>query len=150
MSPEVEREEYDSIIRNFNHYLSIMEDQGHIPDHYFDECGVRQDKDVHGKVVVRSATISQESYQRSKCLSHEYQKNLHRERHQSIQAKLTEKMIAENAKHQLRIDANSEVVALICQKLQKEMIIGEEEFGEEHLEKNMHKEKHCPRVTGSR
>ena len=93
------------------------------------------DKDVHGKVVVRSATIAQESYQRSKCLSHEYQKNLRRERHQSIQAKVTENMMAENAKHQLRIDANSEVVALICQKLQKEKVIGEDEFGEECLEK---------------
>ena len=132
---KIEREEYESIIRNFNHYLSIMEEQGHIPDQYFDDCGVRMDKDVHGKVVVRSATIAQESYQRSKCLSHEYQKKLRRERHQSIQAKVTEKMMAENAKHQLRIVANSEVVALLCQKLQKEKVIGEDEFGEEHLEK---------------
>ena len=43
--------------------------------------------------------------------------------------------MAENAKHQLRIDANSEVVALICQKLQKEKVIKEDKFGEEHLEK---------------
>ena len=93
------------------------------------------DKDVHGKVVVRSATIAQESYQRSKCLSHKYQKNLRRERLQSIQAKVTEKMMAENAKHQLRIDANKEVVSLICQKLQKENVIGEVEFGELHMEK---------------
>jgi hypothetical protein len=132
---KIEREEYESIIRNFNHYLSIMEEQGHIPDQYFDDCGVRMDKDVHGKVVVRSATIAQESYQRSKCLSHEYQKNLRHERHQSIQAKVTEKMMAENAKHQLRIVANSEVVAVLYQKLQKEKVIGEDEFGEEHLEK---------------
>jgi hypothetical protein len=43
-----------------------MEEQGHIPDHYFDECGVRMDKDVHEKVVVRSTTVSQESYHHSK------------------------------------------------------------------------------------
>ncbi len=43
--------------------------------------------------------------------------------------------MAENAKHQLRIDANREVVSLICQKLQKENVIGEDEFGEVHLEK---------------
>jgi len=132
---KIEREEYDSIIRNFNHYLSIMEEQGHIPDQFFDDCGVRMDKDVHGKVVVNSAMIAQESYQRSKCLSHEYQKNLRHERHQSIQAKVTEKMMAENAKHQLRIVANSEVVAVLYQKLQKEKVIGEDEFGEENLEK---------------
>ncbi len=76
-----------------------MEEQGHIPDQYFDDFGVRMDKDVHGKVVVRSATIAQESYQQSKCLSRKYQKNLRPERHQSIQAKVTEKMMAENAKH---------------------------------------------------
>jgi hypothetical protein len=111
---KIDQEEYESIIQNFNHYLSIMEEQGHIPDQYFDDCGVRMDKDVHGKVFVRSATIAQESYERSKCLSHEYQKNLRCERIQSIQAKVTEKMMAENAKHQLRIDANREVVSLIC------------------------------------
>ena len=93
---KIEREEYDSIIRNFNHYLNIMEEQGHIPDQYFDDCGVVMDKDVHGKVVVRSAMISRESYQRLKCLSHEYQKNLCHERHQSIQAKVTKKMMVQD------------------------------------------------------
>ena len=42
-----------------------------------------------------------------KMFEHEYQKNLRHERHQLIQAKVTEKVMAENAKHQLRIDANS-------------------------------------------
>ncbi len=69
---KINRDEYENIIRNFNHYLSIIEEQGQIPDQYFDDCGVRMDKDIYGKVVVRSATIAQESYQRSKCLSHEY------------------------------------------------------------------------------
>jgi hypothetical protein len=112
-----------------------MEEQGHIPDQYFDDFEVRMDKEVHGKVVVRSATIAQESYQWSKCLSHEFQKNLHCEHLQSIQAKVTKKMIAENAKHQLRIDANREVIHIICHKLQKEDVIGDDEFGEVHLEK---------------
>ncbi len=43
--------------------------------------------------------------------------------------------MAENAKHQLRIDANKEVVSLIYQKLQKENVNGEDEFGEVHVEK---------------
>ena len=118
---KIGHDKYENIIRNFNHYLSIMEEQGHIPDQYFDDFGVRMDKDVHGKVVVRSATIAQESYQRSKCLSHEYQKNLRRERLQSIQAKVTKKMMAENAKHQLRIDANKEVVSLSVRSSRKRM-----------------------------
>jgi hypothetical protein len=83
-----------------------MEEQGHNPEQYFDDCGVRMDKDVHGKVNVRSATISQESYQRSTCLSHKYQKNLRRKHLQSIQAKITKMMMAKNAKQKLRIDAN--------------------------------------------
>ena len=44
-------------------------------------------------------------------------------------------MMAKNAKHQLRIDANGEVVALICQKLQKENVIGEDKVSKVHLEK---------------
>jgi hypothetical protein len=46
-------------------------------------------------------------------------------------------MMAENAKQQLKIDANREVVALICHKLQKQNVIGEDKFGEVHLEKCM-------------
>ncbi len=41
--------------------------------------------------------------------------------------------MAENAKHQLRIDANREVVDIICHKLQKENVIGDDKFGEVHL-----------------
>jgi hypothetical protein len=124
-----------NIIANFNHYLSIMEEQGHIPEQYFDDCEVRMDKDIHGKVVVRSATIAQESYQWSKRLSHKFQKNLHRECLQLIQAKVTKKMMAENTKHQLRINENREVIDIICHKLQKENVIGDDKFGEVHLEK---------------
>ncbi len=105
---KIEREEYENIIANFNHYLITMEEQGHIPYQYFDDCVLRMDKDIHGKVNFRSAMITQESYQGSKCLSNEYQnqKNLCHERLQSIQAKITKKMMAENAKQQLRFDAN--------------------------------------------
>ncbi len=114
-------------------YVPIFE--GSNTDQNFDECKVRADKDVHGKVVVRSTTNAQESYQWSTCLSQEFQKNLHSERLQSIQAEVTKKMMAENAKHQLRIDADREVIDIICHKLQKENVIGDDKFGEVHLEK---------------
>jgi hypothetical protein len=81
--------------------------------------------------------IAQERYQQPKCLSHKHQRNLCHKLLQSIQAKITEKMMAENAKQQLKIDANREVVALICHKLQKQNVIGEDKFGEVHLEKCM-------------
>jgi hypothetical protein len=46
-------------------------------------------------------------------------------------------MMAENAKQQLRIDANREVISLICHKLQKLNASGEDKFGEVQLEKYM-------------
>ncbi len=63
---KVDREEYENIIVNSDHYLSIMEKQGHIPDQYFDDCGVGMDTDLHEKNVVRSAMIVQERYKRPK------------------------------------------------------------------------------------
>jgi hypothetical protein len=34
---KIDRKEYKNIIAHFNHYLSIMEEKGHIPDQYFDD-----------------------------------------------------------------------------------------------------------------
>ncbi len=49
---KIDRDKYENIIRNFNHYLSITEEQDHTPDQYFDDYGVRMDKDIHGKVLL--------------------------------------------------------------------------------------------------
>jgi hypothetical protein len=61
-----------------------MDEEGHIPKEHFDLAGVQMDKDIKGNEVVRLANISQESYQRSKCLTHSHQVNLHLERLHTI------------------------------------------------------------------
>jgi hypothetical protein len=53
-----------------------MMEQGRIPEDVFDDLGFPCDKDVYGHEVLRAAGILQESYQRSKCLTHEFQINL--------------------------------------------------------------------------
>jgi hypothetical protein len=70
------RDEYDRVVESFEHFLSIMDEEGHIPKEQFDLLGVRIDKDIHGNDVIRAVNISQESYQRSKCLTHSHQVDL--------------------------------------------------------------------------
>jgi hypothetical protein len=57
----------------------LFEDQfqhGHVPDDKFDEFKFPKDEDPDGNLVRREATISQETNQRSKCLSHRHQVEL--------------------------------------------------------------------------
>jgi 3-isopropylmalate dehydratase small subunit len=54
-------------------------EQGRIPEDVFDDLGFPCDKDVYGYEVLRAAGILQESYQRSKCLTHEFQIDLRKE-----------------------------------------------------------------------
>ncbi len=56
-------DKYDTIVETFEHFLCIMDEEGHIPEEHFDLGGIRMDKDINGKDVVRAATITQESYQ---------------------------------------------------------------------------------------
>ena len=70
------QDEYDSVVESFKHFLNMMDEEGNIPKEHFDLLGVRIDKDIHGNDVIRAANISQESYQRSKCLTHSHQVDL--------------------------------------------------------------------------
>jgi hypothetical protein len=53
---------------------------GHIFEDVYDQMGIVRDRDSMGCEVMHDATISQESYQRIKCLSHEHQIHLWKER----------------------------------------------------------------------
>jgi hypothetical protein len=103
-----------------------MDEEGHIPEEHFDRPGFRTDKDIYGNDVVRSANISQESYQRSKCLTHSHQVNLRLEHLQIIKSKEIEKKTTANMKHEELVTANKLVVGLICEKLKQDGIIGED------------------------
>ncbi len=57
------RDEYDTVVETFEHFLRMMDEEGHIPEEHLDLGGIRMDKDINGKDVVMAATITQESYQ---------------------------------------------------------------------------------------
>jgi len=67
------RDKYDTVMETFEHFLRIMDKEGHIPEEHFNLCEIRMDKDINGKDVVRAATITEESYQQPKCLTHSRQ-----------------------------------------------------------------------------
>jgi hypothetical protein len=113
--------------------LEITHDEGHISEQHFDLCGFRPDIDVNGNVVSRLATIRQESQQRAKNMTHEQQIENRNEHLRSIQAKGLQKKEADNLRHQLKVEANREVVNIICKELQKAKIISDDDNGEEFL-----------------
>ena len=73
------KELYQKVFDNFTYLYSVMMDQGHILEDVFGELGFPQDRDVNGKEVLRNAGISQESQQRSKWLTHQFQIKLQKE-----------------------------------------------------------------------
>ena len=118
----------------FHHFLQAMVEQGFIPEEYFDLYGIAVDRDMNGDEVLKLATIAQESHQRSKCLTHEFQVHLRKERLLQIQRKERQRKEVVNSKHQELIDANRETVHLLNKMCQKKGLIGDSDFGEEHLE----------------
>jgi hypothetical protein len=55
---------------SFHELFEYQFQHGHIPDDKFEEFKFPQDEDPDGNLVRQDATISQESHQQSKCLSH--------------------------------------------------------------------------------
>jgi hypothetical protein len=88
--------EYNSVVKSFKHFLNIMDEEGHILKERFDLCGFQMDKDINRDEAIRLANISQERYQRSKCLTHLHQVNLHLEHLQTIKSKEIEKKTTAN------------------------------------------------------
>ena len=79
------KEVYQSVLDNFTHLYRIMMEQRRIPEDLFDDMGFPRDKDINGHEVLTPAGISQERYQQSKCLTHEFQINLRKERIEQIE-----------------------------------------------------------------
>ena len=53
---------YKTGINLVGDFLNIMKDKGNIPKEHFDVCGIRTDKDIDGRDVIRSVGIAQESF----------------------------------------------------------------------------------------
>ena len=127
-------EEYKTVVESFADFLDIVNEKGHIDEDQYDIRGIRMDKDINGQDVLRTAGIAQESFQRSKCLTHFHQVNMRLERLQIIKSKETEKKATANMKHNELVEANKKVVEVICSKLLRDGILDDgAEVGEEHM-----------------
>ena len=82
----IPKETLELVVNNFTYLYNTMMEHGRIPEEVFDELGFPPDRDVNGEVVLRNAGISQESYQRSKILTHKHQVQLRRDRLEEIKA----------------------------------------------------------------
>ena len=113
------------MLENFSDFIEIMDEKGHIDEEEYDIRGIRMDKDINGQDVFRTAGIAQESFQRSKCLTHFHQVNLRLERLQIIKSKENEKKETANMKHDELVQANKKVIEIICSKLLRDGIIND-------------------------
>jgi hypothetical protein len=66
-------EEYKNIENNMNTIIHESCEFRHISKEIYDRLNIIRDKDSMGCEVMRDAKITQESYQRIKCLTHEHQ-----------------------------------------------------------------------------
>jgi hypothetical protein len=94
-----------------------MEEKGHIHEDTFDVCGIRMNTDVNGNNVFRTAGIAQERFQRSQCLDHSHQVDMHLECLHIINSKEIQKKEKANMKHVELVDANKKVVEIICKEV---------------------------------
>ena len=81
------QELYKKVIDNFTYLYNVVMDGECIPEKVFDELALPMDADVNVNKVFQNAGISQESYQRAKCLTHSTQVLLRKKRVKEIQAK---------------------------------------------------------------
>ena len=73
---KLRREEEEKIIESFPKLYEEQMEKGHLSDEFFEGLGFKPDKNYSGKEVRRLAGITNESCQRAKCLSHNYQRDL--------------------------------------------------------------------------
>jgi hypothetical protein len=74
------KEEYENTEKNMTNILYHSSDYGHILEDVYNQMGTVRDCDSTGCKVLCEATISQESYQCTTCLTHEHQIHLWKER----------------------------------------------------------------------
>jgi hypothetical protein len=123
------KEEYENIEKNMTNILYHSSDYGHNLEDLYDQMGIVRDCDSMGCKVLREATISQESYQRTKCLTHEHQIHLRKEglaQNQSI--KKQRKELA-TQKHLDKITQDDDIVRSLCKKLEVDGLLTDDKVG---------------------
>ena len=121
----VTKEESDNILDLFEHFLTTFDEQGHIPEEVFDMYGIINDFDANRNVYRRDAGILQESWQRAKCLTHEFQIKLRKQRLLDCQRHERLKKKRANDAHQVKVDANARAVKALHDMLVEDNMMGE-------------------------
>ncbi len=91
---------------------------GHISEEVYDRLNIVRDRDSMGCEVMWDATITQESYQCTKCLLHKHQLYLRKERPSQNQQIKTERKELANCKHHEKMTCNDAIVGSLCKKLE--------------------------------
>ena len=122
-------EEYNNIENNMNMIIHESCEFGQISEEVFNRIGIPRDRDSMGREVMRDATITQESYQRTKCITHEHQIHLRQEmllRNQQIESDRKE---LANRKHNEKITHDDAIVGCLCKKLELGGLLSDVEIG---------------------
>ncbi len=99
-------DEHNLCCKKFEELYKLHLDQGHVPNDVYEEIGFPQDENIAGEKVRRPAAITQESYQRAKCLSHPYQKLLRKQVEENLEAKEHAKRVSFVVKYQKVLHMN--------------------------------------------
>jgi len=127
-------EEYKNIENNMDIIINESYEFGHISEEVYDRLGIAKDRDGMGREVMRDATISQESYQRTKCLTHEHQIHLRKERLSQNQRIENERKELANRKHNEKIARDDLIVKCLCKKLEVGKLFSDAENGMVNVE----------------
>jgi hypothetical protein len=101
--------EYENIEKNMPTILRHSCEFGHVSDDIYDKLGIIRDHDKMGCEVTQDASISQESFQQTKCLTHEHQICLHNEKLSKNQRIESERKEVANHKHQEKIQTPNNI-----------------------------------------
>jgi hypothetical protein len=101
--------EYENIEKNMPTILHHSCEFGHVSDDIYDKLGIIRDRDKMGHEIMRDASISQESFQQTKCLTHEHQIRLRNERLSENQRIESERKEVANRKHQEKIQTPNNI-----------------------------------------
>ena len=103
------KSEYQLCVRSFPKLFDVADSQGHIIDDKFEALGFGRDIDSTGKETRHDTTITQESRQRAKCLTHNHQKMLRQERIALATAEANRKHLEAETKVIDKLELNNNV-----------------------------------------
>jgi hypothetical protein len=123
-------EEYKNIENIMNTIIHESCEFEHISEEVYDHLNIVRDRDSMSHEVMRDATITQESYQRTKCLTHdEHQLFLQKECLSQNQQTETERKELANCKHHEKMTRNDAIIGSLCKKLELGGLLSVAEIG---------------------